>query len=532
MKLSKLIYIQLKNNFSFKRFFGFDLKKNKTKTILIGLAIVYALGALIASFGYMFFDLGGVLNEINQTHLLISFSTVYALVFSMITVLLRASGYLFYYKDYDILAPLPIHSRKLFIAKLVVLLTMIYFVNFIIALPIMFSYFYWEGFNILSLLIYIIGFVLIPLIPTIVMSLLSLGISLFTSKLRYSKIINLVIMVVVFIGIMALSSSISNTTVNPLTGQIDLFSNITKYYLPFKWFNDAVYQNSLLDLLWLIGSHVIIFGVAIYFIEKLAEFTNKRGIRSNVVYKQKKLSYQQKPVVQSLVEKEFKKFFGSTLYALNSGIGLIMLIVLAIASLIFKADVEGMLSQEFGFALNAEIMLMVVFGFVIGMTYTPAVSLSLEGKNLWILKSLPISAPYVMFSKVVFNLVLILPIAIASLVMLGISLSIPFISIVLLMVLIIAFSILTSCIDAVINLYLPKFEFQNEAEVVKQSAAAFLGIFGTFGILITFGFVYYLLSGLVSIEIGILLLIALSTILTIPFVWIIKNKSEKLFLGY
>ncbi len=222
MKLSKLISIQLKNNFSFKRFFGFDIKKNKAKAILIGLAIIYALGATVGSFGYMFFDLGGMLKEINQTHLLISFATVYALAFSMITVLLRASGYLFYYKDYDILAPLPIHSRKLFLAKLAVLLTMIYVVNFIIALPIMFSYFYWEGFNLLSLVIYIIGFILIPLIPTIVMSLLSLGISLFTSKLRYSKIINLVIMVAVFIGIMGLSTSLSSTTVNPLTGQLDL----------------------------------------------------------------------------------------------------------------------------------------------------------------------------------------------------------------------------------------------------------------------------------------------------------------------
>ena len=143
---------------------------------------------------------------------------------------------------------------------------MIYFVNFIIALPIMFAYFYWEGFNILSLLIYIIGFLLIPLIPTIVMSLLSLGISLFTSKLRYSKIINLIIMVIVFIGIMALSTSMSNTTVNPLTGQIDLFTNI-KYYPP----------NGLIKFIKFI---TICFGCWIYhylacnFIEK---FMNKRG---------------------------------------------------------------------------------------------------------------------------------------------------------------------------------------------------------------------------------------------------------------
>ena len=259
MKLSKLIWIQLKNNFSFKRFFGFDTKKNKTKTVLISLAIIYAIVAIVGTFGYMFFDLGEILKQMNQTHLLISFATVYALVFSMLSVLLRASGYLFYYKDYDILAPLPIHSRKLFISKLVVLLIMIYFVNFMISLPMMFSYYYWEGFNLVSLMMYIIGFILIPLIPTLIVSLLSLGISLLTSKMRYAKIINLILMVAFFIGFMALTTSMNDTTVNPLTGQIDLFSSITKYYLPFQWFSEAVANQSFIYMFWLILLIVTIF---------------------------------------------------------------------------------------------------------------------------------------------------------------------------------------------------------------------------------------------------------------------------------
>jgi ABC-2 type transport system permease protein len=532
MKLSGLIKLQLKNNFSLKRFFGFDIKKNKTKAILIFIAILYALVALLGTFGYMFFDLGKMLNEMNQVHLLLSFAAIYGLGFTMFTVLLRTSGYLFYYKDYEILAPLPIHSRKLFISKLLVLLIMIYFVNFMITLPMMFSYFYWNGFNFFGLLIYLLGIILLPLLPFMFVSMLSLGISLLTSKMRYSKIINMILMIGLLVGFLFLSFSMNNTTVNPLTGQIDLFSDITKYYLPFKWFNQAVDELSILSLVYILGSHVGLFLVYVYFVEKLAAFTNKRGIRSQIKYKQKTLKYQEKPVVVSLVEKEVKRFFSSTLYALNSGIGMVLLVIMSVASLFFKADIESILSQEIGFSVASEMMILIVFGFSIGMTYTPAISLSLEGKQLWILKSLPIKPSTVMLSKILFNLILIVPIAYVSLVMIGIALSIKLVSILIILLLILVFAILVSCMDAVINLYLPKFDYNNETEVIKQSAGAFLGIFGTFAVLITLGFLYYFMSDYVSIEINMLIMTAVAGLLCIPFIWIIKEKSEKIFLNF
>ncbi len=532
MKLSRLIRLQLSNNLSVKRFVGFNFKENKTKAIFISIAIVYALVALLGTFGYMFFDLGKFLKESNQTHILLSFSAVYAIGFTIMTVLLRASGYLFYYKDYQILAPLPIHPRKVFLSKLVVLLVMIYAINFLVSLPIMFSYFYWNGFNFIGLILFIIGFLLIPLIPFMVVSMISLGISLLTSKMRYSKIINLVLMLAVLLGIMALSFSMNETEVNPLTGQIDLFASFTKYYLPFKWFNNAINNQSILDMLYLLASHGILFIVYIYFVEKLTEFTNKRGIRSHIVYKQKTISFQEKTVVRSLVEKEFKKFFNSTLYALNSGIGIVFMVVISVASLFFQADIQSIITSEIGFSLDSEILIMAVFAFMIGMTYTPAISLSLEGENLWILKSLPIEASTVMYSKILFNLVLVVPIALISLVMLAISLSISMINILLLMILVIAFSVFISFMDAVINLYFPKFDYNNDAEVVKQSIAALIAIFGMFAILVTLGFGFYYVNKIVSIEFSILFLTLISILLTIPFFMIIRNKSEKMFLHY
>ncbi|MCD4826749.1 MAG: hypothetical protein K8Q99_03060 [Acholeplasmataceae bacterium] len=532
MKLTRLIRLQLQNNFSFKRFFGFDLKKNKVKGYLIIGAIIYGVVALAATFGYLFFDLGKVLNEINQVHILLSFSAVYAIGFTIITVLLRASGYLFYYKDYEILTPLPIHSRKIFISKIVVLLIMLYTINFVITLPIMFSYFYWNGFSILGLLFYIIGLICIPLIPFMLMSMASLGISLLTSKMRHSKIMTLILLIIVVLGIMVLSFSMNDATVNPLTGQIDLFANITKYYLPFKWFNNAVYSNSYLDMLYIIGSHSILFIVYIYFIEKLAAFTNKRGIRSNIKYKQKNITYQEKTVVRSLVEKEFKKFINSTLYALNSGIGLVFMIVLSVASLFFKADIQSYFTAEFGVVLSLEYIVLALFAFMIGLTYTPAVSLSLEGENLWILKSLPIKASTVMYSKIVFNLILVIPIALISIMMLGISLSFSLINILLLMILMSSFAVMMAFIHSVINLYLPKFDYNNDAEVVKQSAAALMAILSVFVMMIIYGFGIYFMNDVIPIEVILMILTGFSIGITIPFNIIIKTKSEKIFLNF
>jgi ABC-2 type transport system permease protein len=331
---------------------------------------------------------------------------------------------------------------------------------------------------------------------------------------------------------MALSFSLNDTQVNPLTGQIDVFANMTKYYLPFKWFNNAIYNNSILELLYIIGSHGLLFIIYIYFIEKLAEFTNKRGIRSNIKYKQKNISYQEKPVVRSIVEKEFKKFFNSTLYALNSGVGLVLMIVMSIASLFFKADIEAYFTQEFGFGLSAELLIIAIFAFMIGMTYTPAVSLSLEGKNLWILKSLPIKPFKVMYAKIIFNLILVLPIAVISLIMLGISLQISVLNILLLVILIISFATLTSFMQSVINLYLPKFDYNNDAEVVKQSAAALMALLGVFVLMIIFGFGIYFMIDVISIQFIIMILIASSIVFTIPFFIILRDKSEKVFLNF
>ncbi|MBN2300246.1 MAG: hypothetical protein JXC31_03555 [Acholeplasmataceae bacterium] len=525
-QLTKLL---LKQNFSLKRLLGFDIKKSKIKGILIGLAIIYAVVAFFGAFGFLFFNLGEFLNDLGQTELLLSFLTVYSIGISIIIVLLRASGYLFYYKDYDILAPLPIHSRTILLSKLSVMLIMLYFSSLIFTLPIAFSYFYWSGFNIIGFVFYFIGFIFLPLIPVIVMSFISLLIAMATASFRHNKLLSIIILFAATIGLLVGSFSVNEVDVNPLTGQINLFSGISNAYPPFEWFIQAVHQQSIGNLLLLVGTHGLALFLFIILLQGLVQKTNQKGVRSNIRKNNKTIKYQEKPVIQTLIQKEFKKYFSSILYAVNSGIGPVMMIVLSVASLFYRSQIETILVQMSGVNMDIEILVLAFISFCISMTYTPAISLSLEGKNFWIIKSLPIKAETVVFSKIAFNLVLCVPIAIVSILMFGVSIGFSAISQLILIALAIVFAVLISTFNAIVNLYVPKFDYVNEQEVVKQSAGALLGIFGGFTLIAINGIFYYFMMDVASFTIITSLMILLNLVMATPLVYFVKTKASVLF---
>ena len=526
---SKLVNLFLKENFSLKRILGFDYKKSKIKAILIGLAIVYALAVFIGAFGWMFFDLGKVLHQMQQTRLILNFLVVYIIGLSVIIVFFRANGSLFHYKDYEILSPLPIHPRTVLMAKLSVLLIILYVSSFLLTLPIVFSYFYWTGFSFTSAIIYFFAFLVLPLVPVVIMSLIALGLSFVTSRFRKSKLLNIILLFSFFIGIILWSFSLNETTLNPLTGQIEIFNGLSKNYPPMSWFMMAIHEKDLFDLLLLVLTHIIVFTVFVFGIQSIVNYTNQRGLRQNIKADGKPIKYQERGILSALVQKEVKKFFSIPLYAVNAGLGPVLLVVLSIGSLFYRSQIEGLLVEMVGSGLQVEVLLMILIGFCIAMTYTSAISLSLEGKNFWIVKSLPIKAEKIMLAKIVFNLLIILPITVISILLFGLSMQLLWYNQLLLILLASIFAVLISSMNAVINLYMPKFNFMNEVEVIKQSAGAFLGIFGGFALMITNGLVFFLLQKHLSFELLLICLTSLNFLLAFPFVMIVKVRSQKLF---
>ncbi|MDD3129312.1 MAG: hypothetical protein PHW21_02985 [Candidatus Izemoplasmatales bacterium] len=222
-----LMKVFFKENFSLKRILGTNVKSSKTKAILIIFAILYGFGTLFFVFGYMFFDLGKVLAESNQENMLLDFIFMYTTMLSILFIILRSNGYLFNYKDFTILQPLPIKTRTILLGKLTVMLGFIYVIMFSISAPIAFSYFYHGGFDIFKLLIMILLLLAVPIIPLVIFSFVSLLIARFSSRFRIGKALYLILMFVFFFGIMYLSMSMNMANSNPLSGQMGLLDFVS-----------------------------------------------------------------------------------------------------------------------------------------------------------------------------------------------------------------------------------------------------------------------------------------------------------------
>ncbi len=531
----KLLKVFFKENFSLRRLFGLDIKNNKGKAILIGVAILYGLVSIEAAFGLLFFDLGDIFNQVGLINLLLIYAFIYATFLSIMFVLFRANGYIFNYKDYEILEPLPLKTKTVVLAKTTVMLVFIYLGILVFLAPIAFSYFYHSGFNILSLLIFLLGCLTIPLIPVIIFSFISLLISRITSKFRKSNLLNIIFLFIVFIGIMYLSFSMNTVgDANPLVNQQEFMNALGKYYPPVKWFVEAVNDHNILSFVWLILSNGALFAAFTIGIQKLVVSTNQRGLTKITRKNNKKVVSKQRSIITSICVKESRRFFSTPIYALNMGLGPVLLLVLGIASLFYGDEIKSYILtfQTSGINIGYEMLILIIIGFSLTMTYTTAISLSLEGKNFWILKSLPIKPKTIMHGKMMFNVLLGLPPAIFALLLFSYSIEVNTLVIFIMLLLIITFSFAITVYGSIVNLFVPKFEYRNPAEVVKQSAGTLLGLFGSFIILILNGLIYYLVTKSMSVEIALILASIFNILLFSGLLILVNKKTESLFIKF
>ena len=527
----KLIKVFFKENFSFDRLLGSSVKKSKAKTIILGFLIIFGLASLLLSFGYLFFELGEAFKMLGTLESLLMYIFIYATFISTFFIILRANSYLFHYKDYDFLASLPIKNEIVLAAKITVMMIMIYLSTYIISAPIIYSYLYHSGFTIYQFIAIILLILFIPILPLIIFSFLALLINQVITKFRLGKIINALLTFGLLLGYMYFVFSMNSTAANPLLNQQDFIDGISRYIPTARLYQNAVANQDILQfLLFVIINGALLIGY-IYLVKSLVNKVNQKRVKI-FRRKNKKYRYKQNSITETLVKKEFNKFFSINIYLLNSGFGPLLMFAGSVLALVYSNQIESFSAEAIGANLNIELSLLIIVGFFISTVFTSAISLSLEGKNFWILRTLPIPAKTVMMSKMIFNVLLGLPFAILLTGAVGFSLNLDILMILLMMALIASYSLVTSIIGSIINLHFPKFHFKNETEVVKQSAGAFLGMFSGWIIIAVFGLLKaFVFKSLDNIPLFSIYLAINILIFYICYLYIDK-KAESLFIKY
>ncbi|MDD6467834.1 MAG: hypothetical protein PUF50_06595 [Erysipelotrichaceae bacterium] len=411
-----------------------------------------------------------------------------------------AQGQLFAFKDFDFLMSLPISSRDIMISKLVSFYLLVYGYVAFFLLPAIGIYGYMTD---ASILFYLVGFLssfFVPLIPMVIASVIAMLIRKLAGKSKYKNLFTNIMSVVFVILIMVASFSVSFAAESSDFSSLYQTVEFTRNYLPFSYYltQGWIELNPIMILVPLLAE-VLIFALFIIFFQQTFIRLNSNLQEGYHVKNFQLRSEKQKSVFQTMLEKECRKYFTNFMYVFNTAIGQMMLMFGAGYLIYNRADVLYMLDQLTVLGINPKSW--AFFGvcsiiMILGhMTCSCGVSISLEGKNLWITKSLPIETRTVFLSKLMVNVLVIIVPSLICFLLTSYAFALPLFDIIMGILLIVAMAFFVGLFGLTVNLHYPKLVFDREIMVIKQSASSLITIFGGLGISIglsaLYGLVFY-----------------------------------------
>lgn len=444
-------------------------KRKKNQSLATVLLVTLLLGGVIAaSVGFMFWGFCEMFVAIDATWAFWVLAVIYAAMLSVIGSIFTVKTQIFESKDNDLLLSMPIPQRYIFISRMIVLLIVNVLLEAIILLPALVIYCIMVGLSIGGVVGYIGIFLFLPFLSLTVSTVVAWVVSEIASRVRHKNLITVILFLIFFGGYMYLSFSIGG-----LIGEGGLFDpSGLKNTLVFWWGADAIANGSLLSLLWFGLCAIIPAVITLFVLDKtFIRITTTKKALNKIKYKGNKTK--SNGVSLALLKKELGRFFSSVSYILNAGIGTIMTLVMSIILAISASDVLPIVDIE-GFEWTANIVPMavvIICAFFGSMSFVSAPSISLEDKQIWILHSMPIDPKSVLMAKFNAHMIVCTPLTLISSVILCIAYEVGALMSIFVIITVLATVALCDYVGLFFGLMFPKFGWQNENAVIKQSMA-------------------------------------------------------------
>lgn len=479
-KIWLLTKIQLQGIMNPKKVFHMREGKNTSKVMMVflSLLIVLLFGGMSGMYAYAYATMLGPQNALSAIPAMWMAITS---VITLFTTIYKVKGTLFQFSDYDMVMSMPVSTTGIVASRIAVLYIYDLLFTVIIMLPGNVVYGVAASAGASYYLISTLLIFLIPMIPILIGTVLGLVLTIASAKFRFSNYVTLVLFVGLFAAYMIVMMQTA-TAPDPDAAFVNManviWEQVYHLYPLTKMYTLAVTSLDAAALIGFIGITVLAFLVFCYAVghgfKKLNTLVASSKEKSN--YKLKEL--QTKHVLSSMYHRELKRYFASPMYVLNSAIGMILLTIMCMIYLVAGKDklaevieVPGLLEQ-----LPMFVPIMLLLGVM--MTCTTAASISLEGKNLWLLKSLPVSAKQIYLSKAMVNLTITVPLAVLDAFIFAIRLHFNFIQLLVTILLPCAGAAFISFFGLFLNLMFPRFDWKSEMEVVKQGMPTFIAVFG------------------------------------------------------
>lgn len=392
---------------------------------------------------------------------------------------MKSGGTLFGGKNLDMVISLPVTVRQVVFSRMLFLYgagILVFFAGFF---PAALVYAVHMGVDAGKVFNLFLAMMLGPCIPVILSLVLSVLIMLFAERLPHREIFAIALNVAVLVGILFWIGKISVTMDEEALMDIGraLANGVTSVYPPagmaFSLLEKGSIWGTFLFAFLSIASFLGFVILVSFFYVKINEMLSFGRAKAAG-----KITYGKgRGIRQALLKKEWRRLLSCPIYAMNTVVGYVLMILLGIMVLTMKEEMlSGMLDIP-----GIENQLAKAFPFIIamciGIAPMTAPSLSLEGKSRWIMCSLPVKSIEIFRAKITLNLLFAVPSAFLCSLCVLIKFPGTAADNILLFVLPLVFGVFTAVFGMAVNVKFPSYDWMQEIQAVKNSASVLICVF-------------------------------------------------------
>ncbi len=458
-------------------------KKAPSKGKLIGfsLLMLYSFAALTFMFWHYFSSVAQPFHMLGLDWLYYSLTGVASFSVMFIGSVFFAKAQLYEAKDNELLLSMPVPPGNILLSRTVMLLV----VTAAFGLPAIGPAII-IGISTMSpspagIAAMIALFVLLPVFTLAMSALFGWLLSIVTARVKHKSLFGTLLCVAAIVGYSLLVGKV-NTAIMDIAAHADAIAGSLGGIAPVYWFGSAMGDGRVDRLLVMALIFVAVAGLTYVLLSAtfIRTATTRRGFaKTRYVEKQAKSA----SADAALLRRELARLGSSSAYIMNAAMGAVMLVIGCAVLLIKRRAVVELLSAAPELASMLPAFLILGLCLFSSMNLVSAPAVSLEGKNLWIVQSMPVEAYQALRAKLRVHLLVCLPPIILAALLCVLILKPSAVMASLLVAVPSAMTVFIGLLGLAEGLRHPNLDWANEAQAVKTSFGVLFTMLISWGVI-------------------------------------------------
>ncbi|MDR2357236.1 MAG: hypothetical protein LBD92_04000 [Oscillospiraceae bacterium] len=494
--IRKLIALNIRASFS-----GIFSRRQSTKKrgwaprggvkALLGVLLVYIAVVFIGMFAVLFSAICDPLFEGGIGWFYFSLMGIIVFSLCVFTSIFAMQAQLFTARDNTLLLPLPIKSSHILLGRIAAMLLSEYMFEIFVAAPALVVWIIHGYASAAGIVFFVLSVILLPLSAIAVACLIGWLVAMASARMRNKNIIPFVFYVLFMAAYFVIYFNASKYMSRLIELGAQISSAVRRAMPPAYYLGRAISDGDAaamaLFALICVGMFAAMWLLLSLNFSRIASANQGAAKKA---YREGRLHAS--GVRATFLKKELAHFWKNPILALNMAFASALMLALAVLTVVKRDIVTGAVSSLAAVipGVTPGPAVCVALTALASMNCASAAAVSLEGKTLWIARSLPADTRDVLMAKVLMHCVVCgIPAAVAAVVC-SAALALDPVWLLLSLAAPLSYTVLVAFAGLALNLLFPKLDWINEIQPAKQGMSVVITVMGTMAIATTLVILY------------------------------------------